>query len=92
MSNPSRKWALKPDGAVDGPSKCPGEMRTAGEFKPAHREGEKTWPGLDQAVRCHLGSALRTVLEHELSREPIPNAQVDLLLALRHRERDRNRR
>lgn len=41
---------------------------------------------------CHiLGHALRSVYQDTLDTQPIPDAQVDLLLRLRHRERDLRR-
>jgi hypothetical protein len=49
-------------------------------------------PGFSQIVRDHLGSTLRVVFGQELERHPIPAWQADLLLALRHKERERVRR
>lgn len=46
---------------------------------------------LDRTVRDHLGQGLRLVYERELTNQPIPNGHVDLLLSLRHKERDRRR-
>ena len=45
---------------------------------------------LDQTSRDHIGVLLRAAYE-EVAKEPIPNGQVDLLLALRHMERERRR-
>jgi len=45
---------------------------------------------LDQALRDHIGPLLRAAYE-EVAREPIPNEHIDLLLALRHMERERRR-
>lgn len=43
-------------------------------------------------VCTHLCTALRSVLKDELDQHPMPNQHVELLLALRHKERDRTRR
>jgi hypothetical protein len=43
-------------------------------------------------VCTHLCTALRSVLKDELDQHPMPNEHVELLLALRHKERDRTRR
>lgn len=37
----------------------------------------------------HLGESLRRVYEGSIDTQPIPDSQVDLLLRLRHKERDR---
>ncbi|GJE57945.1 hypothetical protein [Methylobacterium trifolii] len=39
----------------------------------------------------HLGQTLRTLYEGSVDRQPIPDSQVDLLLRLRQKERDRRR-
>lgn len=49
-------------------------------------------PALAPQLCDHLCTALRTVLAEELNQHPVPNEHVDLLLALRHKERDRTRR
>lgn len=46
---------------------------------------------LSSETRERLGQALRAVYEGTLDTQPIPDAQVDLLLRLRHKERDRRR-
>ena len=48
-------------------------------------------PTLPGETRRHLGRALRAVYECTLDTQPIPDAQVDLLLRLRHKERDLRR-
>lgn len=48
-------------------------------------------PTLTDDTRLHLGIALRSVYEDLCETQPIPNAQVDLLLRLRHKERDLRR-
>ena len=45
---------------------------------------------LDRASRDHIGALLRAAYE-EVARELIPNEHIDLLLALRHMERERRR-
>ncbi len=65
------------------------------EFRPEERTGEPCDDA--EPARCadvcnHLGTALRTVFQEALSQHPMPNQHVDLLLALRHKERDRMRR
>ncbi|MET0367376.1 MAG: hypothetical protein ABW058_04330 [Methylobacterium sp.] len=37
----------------------------------------------------HLGQSLRRVYEDSIDTQPIPDSQIDLLLRLRHKERDR---
>lgn len=37
----------------------------------------------------HLGQSLRRVYEGSIDTQPIPDSQIDLLLRLRHKERDR---
>ncbi|MGU3536603.1 hypothetical protein [Methylobacterium sp. A54F] len=46
--------------------------------------------GLNLDTR-HLGLALRSIYEDGVDREPIPDVQVELLLRLRHKERDLRR-
>lgn len=48
-------------------------------------------PTLSGDARRHLGDTLRAVYEGSLDTQPIPDAQVDLLLRLRHKERDLRR-
>lgn len=43
-------------------------------------------------VCTHFSMALRSILKDELDQHPMPNQHVELLLALRHKERDRTRR
>ena len=45
---------------------------------------------LDQTSRDYIGTLLRAAYD-EVAKEPIPNEHVDLLLALRHMERERRR-
>lgn len=47
-------------------------------------------PGPD--VCTHLCTTLRSVFEDALNQHPMPNEHVELLLALRHKERERTRR
>ncbi|MFC6792003.1 hypothetical protein ACFQE0_21900 [Methylobacterium komagatae] len=46
----------------------------------------KSGTGVDTG---HLGQSLRRVYEGSIDTQPIPDSQVDLLLRLRHKERDR---
>ncbi len=48
-------------------------------------------PQLDGEMRQHLGCTLREVYERTLDTQPIPDSQVDLLLQLRHKERNLQR-
>ncbi len=48
-------------------------------------------PSLSGETRRHLGTKLRLVYEQTLDTQPIPDTQVDLLLQLRHKERDLRR-
>jgi len=48
-------------------------------------------PTLSGDTRLRLGRALRTIYEEGCDTQPIPDAQVDLLLRLRHKERERRR-
>ncbi len=47
---------------------------------------EKPTGGVDTG---HLGQSLRRIYEVSIDTQPIPDSQVDLLLRLRHKERDR---
>lgn len=47
---------------------------------------EKSAGGVDTG---HLGQSLRRVYEGSIDTQPIPDSQIDLLLRLRHKERDR---
>lgn len=55
---------------------------------PTHANGR---PRLDGEMRQHLGCTLRQVYERTLDTQPIPDSQIDLLLQLRHKERDLQR-
>jgi hypothetical protein len=46
---------------------------------------------LDQTVCGRIGAQLRAIYADKVEREPIPNDQVELLLALRRNERERRR-
>ncbi|GJE30802.1 hypothetical protein [Methylobacterium oxalidis] len=54
-------------------------------------EGCPSAPALSVDTRYRLGHALRSIYEDSVERQPIPDSQVDLLLRLRHKERDRRR-
>jgi hypothetical protein len=45
---------------------------------------------LDKAIRQHLGSGLRATY-HDVVGEPVPLEQIELVLALRRREREHRR-
>lgn len=44
---------------------------------------------LDPAVQGRIGAHLRAIYVEKVEHQPIPNEHVDLLLALRRKERDR---
>ncbi|MCJ2046608.1 hypothetical protein MKK58_19005 [Methylobacterium sp. J-078] len=48
-------------------------------------------PNLPDDTRYRLGTALRSIYEETCDTQPIPDSQIDLLLRLRHKERDRRR-
>ncbi|KQP82795.1 hypothetical protein ASF60_15265 [Methylobacterium sp. Leaf113] len=48
-------------------------------------------PSLTDDTRHRLGTALRSIYEETCDTQPIPDSQIDLLLRLRHKERDRRR-
>ncbi|KQP50273.1 hypothetical protein ASG40_14895 [Methylobacterium sp. Leaf399] len=48
-------------------------------------------PTMTGHTRAHLGVALRTIYADLCEAQPITDTQVDLLLRLRHKERDRRR-
>lgn len=52
---------------------------------------ERRHPALSGETRERLGTALRAVYEGTVETQPIPDAQIDLLLRLRHKERDQRR-
>ena len=57
-----------------------------------YEEGrEQVQPKLSGETRRRLGAELRLVYAATLETQPIPDAQIDLLLQLRHRERDLRR-
>lgn len=65
------------------------------EFRPEERASElndNARPALGQQVCTHLCTALRSVFAEEANQHPMPNEHVDLLLALRHKERDLTKR
>lgn len=56
----------------------------AGAGTPA--SSAKSGAGIDTG---HLGQTLRRIYEGSIDTQPIPDSQIDLLLRLRHKERDR---
>jgi hypothetical protein len=52
---------------------------------------DESHPILTDDTRCRLGTALRSIYEETCDVQPIPDTQIDLLLRLRHKERDRRR-
>ncbi|WP_430910953.1 hypothetical protein [Methylobacterium sp. sgz302541] len=46
---------------------------------------------LTAETRQSLGLTLRSIYEGSIDRQPLPDEQVELLLRLRHKERDRRR-
>ena len=57
---------------------------------PAYRDEAARSPCLDRGSRDRIGALLRAAYD-EVARAPIPNEHIDLLLALRHMERERRR-
>ena len=56
----------------------------------SNRDRAGKTPSLDPISRDRIGALLRAAYE-EVAKGPIPNEHVDLLLALRHMERERRR-
>ncbi|GEP01586.1 hypothetical protein [Methylobacterium haplocladii] len=52
---------------------------------------DRMHPAMSGETRERLGTALRAVYEGTVEAQPIPDAQIDLLLRLRHKERDQRR-
>ena len=52
---------------------------------------DRSRAALGPDARGCLGRALRALYEGSIDRLPLPDHQVDLLLRLRHKERERNR-
>ena len=50
-----------------------------------------TLPTITDDTRAHLGIELRSIYADLCDTQPITDAQVDLLLRMRHKERDRRR-
>jgi hypothetical protein len=59
-----------------------GTVATTGTSEASQKSGA----GVDTG---HLGQTLRRVYEDSIDTQPIPDSQIDLLLRLRHKERDR---
>jgi hypothetical protein len=62
---------------------CDGEMREDATHA--------CQPNLPDDTRYRLGTALRSIYEETCDTLPIPDSQIDLLLRLRHKERDLRR-
>ena len=60
-------------------------------FSSSHRDQAGQPPSLDSISRDHIGALLRAAYE-EVAKAPIANEHIDLLLALRHMERERQRK
>ena len=56
-----------------------------------HEHDGDAHPTLTDETRYRLGTALRSLYEETCDTLPIPDSQIDLLLRLRHKERDRRR-
>lgn len=63
----------------------------AGSAHPRAGDDSERTPTLTGDTRQHLGTALRSIYEGTCDMQPIPDAQIDLLLRLRHKERDLRR-
>ena len=59
-------------------------------LSPPHKDQTARTPCLDRVSRDRIGTLLRAAYE-EVAKEPIPNEHIDLLLSLRHMERERRR-
>ena len=59
-------------------------------FSPSHTDEAAQPPCLDRVSRDRIVALLRAAYE-EVASAPIPNEHIDLLLALRHIERERRR-
>ena len=55
------------------------------------RAAASSAPPIDPASRGKIAAQLRAAYDH-LSRQPLPTEHVDLLLALRHKERELKRK
>ena len=62
-----------------------------GETDPRTADETDGLPILTGATCLHLGGTLRAIYEDTFDTQPIPDGQIDLLLRLRHKERDRRR-
>jgi hypothetical protein len=60
-------------------------------FSPSPRDEAARTPCLDRASQDRIGALLRAAYA-EVAEEGIPNQHIDLLLALRHKERERRRK
>ncbi|GJE08024.1 MULTISPECIES: hypothetical protein [Methylobacterium] len=46
---------------------------------------------MNAEARRRIGTVLRSFYESRVEAQPLPDSQIDLLLRLRHKERDRRR-
>lgn len=60
-------------------------------YESEHSSEAVCQPILPDDTRYRLGTALRSLYEETCDMQPIPDSQIDLLLRLRHKERDRRR-
>ena len=63
---------------------------SAAQISSKHRDKAARTTCLDRVSRDHIGALLRAAYD-EVAKQPIPNEHIDLLLALRHMERERRR-
>ncbi|MCJ2079997.1 hypothetical protein [Methylobacterium sp. J-090] len=66
------------------------DQRLTGMGRDCEHDGD-VHPTLTDDTRYRLGTALRSLYEETCDTLPIPDGQIDLLLRLRHKERDRRR-
>lgn len=65
--------------------------QTLGRMEDRSAEELDRAPILTDDTRFQLGLGLRSIYADLCDAQPIPDAQIDLLLRLRHKERDRRR-
>lgn len=66
------------------------DQRLNGLERDTEHDGD-VHPTLTDETCYRLGGALRSLYEGTCDTQPIPDSQIDLLLRLRHKERDRRR-
>ena len=67
------------------------QIRHRGGQAMHHAKNKDETVKLEPYVRGYLGARLRAAYQN-LDEQPVPAEQIDLLLALRHKERERKRK